>query len=316
MIIKRSEYLTKKIIHQHTYPHNFGVSDDLAESEKGFCESHYQMQINETWFDGVHISLIKVSTQEAEDFYYESTHPCIDLLFCMEGSINFYNASKAGYLLALAKNQQHISFGRLNPVVINLIGQASYIHIQLTESYFKQVTNQEFKNQIPFNLKFITPETSILLKHFNNQQYHGRVKRIFLESKIFELIISYLQTENAQPVLLKEDDVRKILLAKQLVESNLQQPNSLMELSRKAGINDYKLKKGFKMLTGHTVFGYLYKLRMETAYYFLIHEKKTVNEVAFLVGYKNAQHFISAFKKQYDVSPGTLTKLRMVTDGV
>jgi AraC-like DNA-binding protein len=47
---------------------------------------------------------------------------------------------------------------------------------------------------------------------------------------------------------------------------------------------------------------------MEKAHYFLSKEKKTVNEVAFLVGYKNAKHFITAFKKQYSVLPGSLNK--------
>jgi AraC-like DNA-binding protein len=122
------------------------------------------------------------------------------------------------------------------------------------------------------------------------------------------IVIHSNQKQDKQGVILKEEDLKKIIYARQLVERDLQKPSSLIELSRKAGINDFKLKKGFKALTGHTVFGYLYKIRMEKAHYYLAKEKRTVNEVAFLVGYKNAQHFIAAFKKQYEILPGSLNK--------
>ncbi len=105
---------------------------------------------------------------------------------------------------------------------------------------------------------------------------------------------------------MKKDDVEKILNAKRIVEENIQSPYSLIELSRKVGINDFKLKKGFKEVVGTTVFGYLYAIRMEKAHSYLLNDKKMVSEVAFLVGYKNAQHFIVAFKKRYHILPGQL----------
>jgi len=130
-----------------------------------------------------------------------------------------------------------------------------------------------------------------------------------LELNIYKLLIFYINKFNYKTTsTLKKEDIEKILYAKKLVENNIQFPDSLIDLSRKAGINDYKLKKGFKELIGETVFGYLYKIRMERAYDYLSKEKKTVNEVAFLVGYKNAQHFTVAFKKKYNILPGSLNK--------
>jgi AraC-like DNA-binding protein len=108
---------------------------------------------------------------------------------------------------------------------------------------------------------------------------------------------------------MKEEDVAKILLAKAIVEHNIQKPYSIIELSRKAGLNDYKLKKGFKEIIGYTVFGYLNHIRMEKAYKLLYNEKKSVNEVSFLVGYKNSQHFITAFKKKFNILPGSLKRI-------
>lgn len=75
-----------------------------------------------------------------------------------------------------------------------------------------------------------------------------------------------------------------------------------MELAHKCGLNDFKLKSGFKQLYGNTVFGYLGNLRMEVALR-LLKEQKSVRLVAEEIGYKNPQHFTAAFKKKYGVLP-------------
>ncbi|MDY0904223.1 AraC family transcriptional regulator [Pedobacter sp. CFBP9032] len=308
MKIKLLEYHAQNLVYENTSGCNFNIAEDLCENEQEIITENYLINLSEKWFDGIHISTAEIVTQHTEDFYYESSLNHIGFLFCLNGSIDYFNDTKTKHLLSLHQNQQNISAGQLNRVVFNVTGKASYTYIQLTESYFKKIASQDFAEKTNLICTDITPEIALLLQALNNHKYMGRIKRIFLESKIFELIVFYLQQERPVTIPIKEEDAKKIFFAKQLVESNLQHPCSLMELSRKAGINDYKLKKGFKILIGHTVFGYLYKIRMERAHYFLLQEKKSVNEVAFLVGYKNAQHFITAFKKHYKILPGSLNK--------
>ncbi|NTD99165.1 helix-turn-helix transcriptional regulator [Agrobacterium tumefaciens] len=308
MKIRLSEYPSGNAIFHHSYTNNFQSIEDLEEIDREIQEDQYHILWNEKWFDGIHISSVEIATAKSVDFYYESSIKHIGFFFCLNGKMDLYDASKTNHLLSIYENKQYISTGHPETIVINVVENATYIYIQLTESYFRKITNREFTHLANFEQNAIAPEIRLWLKSLSNHKYHGRMKRIFLESKIFELIIFYLHRKSVPSLFLKEDDVRKIMLAKQLVENNLQRPSSLIELSRQAGINDFKLKKGFKALTGHTVFGYLYKLRMEKAHYLLLQEKKAVNEVAFLVGYKNAQHFITAFKKQYEISPGSLNK--------
>lgn len=72
------------------------------------------------------------------------------------------------------------------------------------------------------------------------------------------------------------------------------------------GINQTKLKSGFKQLFGTTVFGYLTDIRMEKARLLILSEKKNVGEVADLVGYQHPHHFAAAFKRKFGYSPGKL----------
>ncbi|SEN23099.1 AraC-type DNA-binding protein [bacterium A37T11] len=102
--------------------------------------------------------------------------------------------------------------------------------------------------------------------------------------------------------IIKEKDLQKLHEVKSLVESNLRRPSSLTELSQQSGLNEFKLKKGFKELFGHTVFGYLNELRMKRGKE-LLKEGYTVGETADAVGYKNAHHFTAAFKKKWGILP-------------
>ncbi|MGN8054692.1 helix-turn-helix transcriptional regulator [Pedobacter sp. 22163] len=310
MTIKLSSYPEGNIIYNNTYPDNFESINDIDEAVVTLDENDVKYQIKEMWFKGIHIGIIEIHPNQEENFCFESSQQHIGFLFCLSGAINCYYNHKHDNLLSLAKNEQDFNAGGVNSIKFNITEKTRCLYIQLTEDYFKQVTGGELGNDLKTGIqKSISPEIGLILQQIVSPKHEGRVKRLFLEARIFELIIAYFnQKQEKQTRVLKKEDLKKILLAKQLVEHDLQRPNSLMELSRKAGINDYKLKRGFKELTGYTVFGYLYKIRMEKAYYFLSKEKKMVNEVAFLVGYKNAQHFITAFKKQYSILPGSLNK--------
>lgn len=310
MKIELSNYPKGNIIYKNDYPDNFDSIKDIHEAVVILEKNDVKYNIEEKWFKGIHISIVEIHPNQEERFCFESSKQHIGFLFCLRGSINYYYNHQQDNLSALAKNEQDFNIGGVNSIKFNITEKTRYLYIQLTEDYFQQVTGGELDNDIKtVTHKSTSPEIGLILQQIIHPKHEGRVKRLFLEARIFELIIAYFnQKPEKQTPVLKREDIEKILLAKQLVEHDLQSPNSLMELSRKAGINDYKLKRGFKELTGHTVFGYLYKIRMEKAHYLLSKEKKAVNEVAFLVGYKNAQHFITAFKKKYNILPGSLNK--------
>jgi len=307
---KLSSYPNGNIIYQNTYADNFNCDGDIGEQEIELRLENTLVQFKQQWFNGIHINMVEIEPNKQANFIFESSYPHIGFLFCLSGTINYCLNDQEYSFLSLFKQEQNINAGTVSSITFNVTEKTRCIYIQLSETYFEKIAGRKYENHAfkPTHAP-ISPETGLILKHLIGNTHQGRVKRLFLEARVFELIIIYInQKQEKRGISLKQEDVNKIMLAKQLVEQDLQKPSSLIELSRKAGINDYKLKKGFKELTGHTVFGYLYKIRMEKAHYFLSKEKRTVNEVAFLVGYKNAQHFIVAFKKQYHILPGSLNR--------
>ena len=80
-------------------------------------------------------------------------------------------------------------------------------------------------------------------------------------------------------------------------------PPNLSEIAGTVGLNEYKLKRGFKKIFKTTVFGYLTQQRLHLAHQYLRDTEKTAAEISFDLGYASPQHFNNAFKKKFGITP-------------
>lgn len=144
--------------------------------------------------------------------------------------------------------------------------------------------------------------------------YKGSIAQIYAESKAIELIalkLAQIGEQMQQPlknIPLQPRDIDCIHNAKDILMSKIESPPSLPELARKAGINDYKLKIGFRQVFGTTVFGYLRNQRMERARQLLLEKRMNVSEVAEIVGYSSLSQFSMAFKHYFGITPKACQK--------
>ena len=140
--------------------------------------------------------------------------------------------------------------------------------------------------------------------------YQGNTKRVYLESKVWELMALQvdqfleIQTVETTSKILNAEDIERIHYASEILLKQLDQPPSLMELARMVGINDNKLKVGFKQVFETTVFGYLHDCRMERSRQMLAAGRLTVTEAAKAVGFANRGYFAASFRRKFGVNPG------------
>ena len=136
----------------------------------------------------------------------------------------------------------------------------------------------------------------------------GNLRSIVIEAKIVEFIALQLnqmvKEEHGKSVQkMKPADRDALFALKEFLNKTFTKEHSLRSLSRTFGLNEFKLKRGFKELFGTTVFDYLHDLKMEYAKQMLVCEDVYINEVSGLVGYKNPNHFSTAFKRKFGINP-------------
>ncbi len=138
--------------------------------------------------------------------------------------------------------------------------------------------------------------------------YSNGLKKLFLLSKTIELLVlqaeSFDKFQNSKAEYIKHDyDKERLVFARDYLVKNIKSPPTLVELAKIAGLNEYKLKRGFKEMFNQTAFSYLSDLRLDLAKKDLSEGKKQATEIAFELGYCSLQHFSNAFKKKFGIAP-------------
>jgi AraC-like DNA-binding protein len=162
----------------------------------------------------------------------------------------------------------------------------------------------------------VTAKMRSLAQQMWNAPYCGAAKRLYLQGKVFELLaiqLDWVASNQGQSHVspgLKPDTIARLHHAKDILDTRLEKPPSILELARQVGVSDRTLQRGFPILFNTTVTGYLKLRRLEQAEKLLrqattdgLQSNCTVAEVAMQVGYGHLGHFAMAFKRQFGITP-------------
>ncbi len=164
---------------------------------------------------------------------------------------------------------------------------------------------QDLDHCVAIAFTAMTPAIELALQQILQCPFRGVTQELYLEAKSLELIalfIEALQATPLAPVHLNRDDCDRLHQARQILRENLQTPPPLIHLARQVGLNDRKLKEGFRQVFNTTVFGYLTQQRLEKACQ-LLAQQYSVATVASAVGYTSPTAFSGAFRRQFGISP-------------
>jgi AraC-like DNA-binding protein len=136
----------------------------------------------------------------------------------------------------------------------------------------------------------------------------GKLGWSMIETSIIQFLILQLSAhfpEQKHAVFngMPKRDVEIIHTVKEFLFDSFLDDHCLHGLALRFGINTNKLMITFKKVFGLSVFEYLNNLRMAYARELLLEGSMSVAEVAHKIGYKNPNHFSTAFRKHYDVRP-------------
>jgi AraC-like DNA-binding protein len=216
------------------------------------------------------------------------------------------------------KSMWHVS-GRDSHRLVELhvaSGRASQLfsdYLKSTPGRLHPVTG--LSNGFPSHIQqALTPELRIVAHQVLNCPLQGPARRLFMESKALEILALQLGTlssanPNEGPAPNREE-LNRLEEARRILDREFADPPSLLTLARRVGLNDFKLKRGFRQIYHTTVFGYVRMLKMERAKTMLEEGDLNVSEVAVAMGYTCLGHFSEAFRKRFGVAPREFRKRR------
>ncbi|NET40137.1 MAG: helix-turn-helix transcriptional regulator [Cyanothece sp. SIO1E1] len=160
------------------------------------------------------------------------------------------------------------------------------------------------------NITSLMQQTLVQILH---SPYRGMMQQMYLESKALELLTLQLtqwsegNSISQRQMRLRPDDIERLHHARDILMQQMESPPLLLELAQQVGMDDCKLKRGFRQLFGKTVFGYLHDARLERSRQLLTTGTMSVTEVAYTIGYNSLPSFSKAFRKRFGRSPLTYT---------
>jgi AraC family transcriptional activator of pyochelin receptor len=310
------------VVHQNSYVAEDFNSAQLVEASREIHLPFGDGQLAHWYFEGIRMAYSLWKYKSVQTIEWNSQLDVITLYFSLKGKVTL-ELKEQDKCYTFSSGQHNMLYaGNFNGQFTN--------HELVQETFILQFTKQAFATLaldcgelIQDFLRKINHVQSLLITDENlymdvamhhairqilDCQYDGGLKKIFLRAKCLEIVAAQLgmleRAQNKAPVYCKtEYDRERILFARDYLVQHLDMPPSLAELARIAGINEFKLKHGFKEMFNTTVFGYLAEQRLELAKHDILEGKKTASEIAFELGYASPQHFSTAFKKKFGVSP-------------
>jgi len=301
----------------------------IADNTQGFNGHFSDSSLKKNSFDGIRLLYGKLNFKKPVLVTVASSSPYIEMYFSLKGSRHMiFSQSRqqcmipSGHhnMLYIPDTEFYIEPDTTNTSNISL-------QVQFTEEYFQRFLQMEDPLFVPFLEKIDKSSLSILSEHdmpitaemytelqdIVNCEKKGIFRQLFIETRVLNLL--RLQFEQYEKLLVKKKysfvkdyDIEKIYQVKEILDENINSSYSLKELAQKVGLNDFKLKKGFKEIFGITVFGYLSDLRMKIAKEMLSENNKSISEISEYCGYSFVQSFITAFKNKYGITPDKFRK--------
>lgn len=315
----------EELVHVVEVPDNF-QTDSMAEHHYQLNYQGIRMKGTSVMLDGVKIDQSEIEQPHESRVYVKKESPHLEIHFELNGQTNFESKTEHGLDVEIPSGNSAFFFfpeldGRLN---YSKCANRSMLEVEFSVDYLTRLLGNDLSTLGHFGEAIkkgrpaiygnqsqrMSPLIKSVIGDIIHCKFTGVLKKVYLEAKMMELVtlqIAQQNSDDSAKTNWRKDEVEKLEFAKELVEKNILTPCSIIELAEMTGLNDFKLKKGFKELFGNTVFGYLTDIRMEQAKTMIL-EGNTITEVSDMVGYKNPQHFTVAFKKKFGFLPRELKR--------
>lgn len=264
------------------------------------------------------VSYFKVNFKDDFHSDFFTGDNIVAMFFVLEGKIvNVYEDQEATY--TINEGTHNILYWPLQEGRANFSKgeETRALSIYLTKKFFMKciskendifedaltkISNKEYWRFDPKN-HFITDEMNAIIQQVIETKREGVFLKLFLEAKIKELLLLQIESSNEDTVAQTLSPSLKIAESvHKIIKENTYGKFTLKEIAAQLGTNVSTLKNAFKSHYDVSVFQYWNSLKFKESKRLLL-KNYSVKEVSIILGYKNPQHFSSAFKKHFLITP-------------
>lgn len=151
-----------------------------------------------------------------------------------------------------------------------------------------------------------SPRVSEIARHCLDHPYGGHLGRLFLESNALAYVIEVAQTlkdERRLLALLGRREYDRVMHAREILDGDLVNTPTTLELARRVGINVTTLQSNFKAAFGRTIFAHVREQRLMMARILLQEHRLSVAEAGRRVGFSRPSAFSAAYRKHFGHPP-------------
>lgn len=148
------------------------------------------------------------------------------------------------------------------------------------------------------------------IKNCISNSLEGNIRSLYAQSMIFQYLIeihTYFSSTKIVSKNFRQNDYYLDDLHSALLQITTEVP-TLTSLAKKYGISANKINQSFANKYGQTIYSFLSIQRLDQAYQALLSTNVPMKILAHKIGYSHVNHFITAFKKKFGVTPGSIRK--------
>lgn len=261
---------------------------------------------------------------EPASFRSRSEYSLLELQFCMQtdaeyhltgiGDVKMKRNSYNMIYIPFTENKVRFQDQRYTTFDIHfslefLIRMAP--HFPILAKFLERIDLQKAGQIFPLFLP-ATKEMMSIIHSVIHYKKEGIIKAFFLEARVKELLLLVMEhsygPDPAPELVLRPDDIERIHAAREVLMNRMDNPPTLKELARLVGLNEFKLKKGYKQIYNTTMYLEFREERLKKALLLLKDESHTISEVAFLAGFKGISSFCVSFHNRFGYSPNYYRK--------
>lgn len=306
--------------HGHTMPETF--NNDLGKFESLTLYKGDEFLIKEYRYTYHQDYTMKFCSEEAEyielAFFLDGTDVIRDSVNGKEGEYKLFHH----YIyFTPEKSAVEIYFEKEVPYKnLDIYVAKDYFHqvakdSNVLQDFIFNIDHKKPASLFPQGLP-ITPQMMGILLEIKKCTLEGFYRDYYIKSRVLNLILLIFEFAEHQRndasakhrSSISTVEASRLMEVKEFIEGNLKSFYTIEQLSLKFGINEFKLKNGFKELFGDGVFHYASKLRMKEALYLLKNSDFSIKEIAYHLGYASPSSFTVAFKNEVGVGPSYYRK--------